>query len=462
MFEAVRFMEQKTKSKRLANRPRVVIIGGGFSGIECARNLRRSHAEVIVIDRNNHMAFQPLLYQVATGVLSENAIASPLRRIFEKQNNVTVLMADIKKIDVDEKSLRFSDSLIYWDYLVVAAGMENNYFGNSHWEKYCPGLKTVAEASNIRARILSAFENAERSFALGKDKDVDGWLTFVIVGGGATGVELAGAIKQLAVNRLSQEFNNINMTKTRVLLVDCKSRILSSMSVKSSTSAQHALERYGVEVLTNTAVTDVTSTYIKLNETSIPTRTVIWAAGVAGSPLAAQLADPLGIQLSRSGKIPVNPDLTVANRSDIRVIGDLVQLEDPQTKKEIPGVAQAALQMGRYAGRSINFSIQNKTLKKRIGPFKYHDKGAIATVGRGYAVLDASGIQLSGSIAWLIWAIAHIYFLINFRSRLAALWSWMLAYIFNSGINELIIANNVYSKDTLDLAIHDEKKQSSI
>ena len=420
----------------------MVIVGGGFGGIECARYLAGLHADVTIIDRNNHMVFQPLLYQVATGVLAENAIASPLRRIFEKQSNVKVLMADVKKVNITEKSLIFENGSITWDYLVLAAGMENDYFGNEQWRKYSSGLKTIAEASDIRAKILSAFENAERALALQQLEDVESWLTFVVVGGGPTGVELAGAIKQLAVNRISGEFKRIDVSKTRVLLVDCKSRLLSSMSMKSSNSAARKLETYGVEVLLNTSVNEINKTNIRLNNTTVRTHTVIWAAGVRGSPLASQIASQLGIQLPRIGKIPVNADLTIANRHDIRVIGDLAQLNNYRTNQSIPGVAQAALQMGRYAGRSIHHLLRNPTDSSNLKPFEYRDKGTMATVGKGYAVLDAYGFHLSGIIAWALWAVVHITFLINFRSRLAALWSWSLAYIFNNGINELIIKND--------------------
>ena len=435
-------MRQETASKTVVNKPHVVIVGGGFGGIECARYLAGLHADVTIIDRNNHMVFQPLLYQVATGVLAENAIASPLRRIFEKQSNVKVLMADVKKVNITEKSLIFENGSILWDYLVLAAGMENDYFGNEQWRKYSSGLKTIAEASDIRAKILSAFENAERALALQQLEDVESWLTFVVVGGGPTGVELAGAIKQLAVNRISGEFKRIDVSKTRVLLVDCKSRLLSSMSMKSSNSAARKLETYGVEVLLNTSVNEINKTNIRLNNTTVRTHTVIWAAGVRGSPLASQIASQLGIQLPRIGKIPVNADLTIANRHDIRVIGDLAQLNNYRTNQSIPGVAQAALQMGRYAGRSIHHLLRNPTDSSNLKPFEYRDKGTMATVGKGYAVLDAYGFHLSGIIAWALWAVVHITFLINFRSRLAALWSWSLAYIFNNGINELIIKND--------------------
>ena len=435
-------MGEETASKSVVKKPHVVIVGGGFGGIECARYLAGLHADVTIIDRNNHMVFQPLLYQVATGVLAENAIASPLRRIFEKQSNVKVLMADVKKVNLTEKSLTFKNGSIRWDYLVLAAGMEHDYFGNEQWRKYAWGLKTIAEASDIRAKILSAFENAERALALQQLKDVESWLTFVVVGGGPTGVELAGAIKQLAVNRISGEFKRIDVSKTRVLLVDCKSRLLSSMSMKSSNSAARKLEKYGVEVLLNTSVNEINKTSIRLNNTTVRTHTVIWAAGVKGSPLASQIASQLGIQLPRIGKIPVNADLTIANRHDIRVIGDLAQLKNYRTNQFIPGVAQAALQMGRYAGRSIHHSLRNPTDSSNLKPFEYQDKGTMATVGKGYAVLDAYGFHLSGIIAWALWAVVHITFLINFRSRLAALWSWSLAYIFNNGINELIIKND--------------------
>ena len=432
-------MRRSPQSGILTDRPTVAVVGGGFGGVECARALRKANANVVLIDRNNHSLFQPLLYQVATGVLTDSAIASPLRRIFERQSNATVLLADVKHIDVSARTLHFEDGTFSWDHLVLAAGMQNNYFGNDDWEHCAPGMKNLAEATRVRARILEAFEQAERAFTLGNHHEVDACLTFVVVGGGATGVELSGAIKQLAVDRIAGGFKSLDVSRTRVLLVDGGSRLLSGMSAQSSTSAQRILESYGVEVRLNTSVTSVTPEGVVANDETIKSRTVIWAAGVTGSPLAAQVAEQLGLSPAHGGRVPVNPDLTVATNATVRVIGDLAQLTDPKTGADIPGVAQGALQMGTYAGRAIRRELAGRTHSGASTPFRYRDKGMMATVGKGRAVLDAFGLHLSGFVAWLVWALVHIAFLINIRSRFAAIWSWSWAYVFNDGLNELII-----------------------
>ena len=393
----------------------------------------------ILIDRNNHSLFQPLLYQVATGVLTDSAIATPLRRIFERQPNVTVLLGEVERIDVDARELHLADDTLHWDHLVLAAGMKNNYFGNDGWKQHAPGMKTLGEATRVRDRILNAFEQAQLAFAVGDHAQVDSWLTFVVVGGGATGVELSGAIKQLAVDRIAGGFKRLDVARARVVLVDGGDRLLAGMSTQSSKAAQRTLESYGVEIRLNTSVTDVTEHGVQTDGEFINARTVIWGAGVTGSPLAAQLAEGLGLKPAHGGRVPVNPDLTVGDRDDVRVIGDLAQLTDPRTGHDVPGVAQGALQMGTYAGRSIERTLRGKGGSKPTKPFSYHDKGMMATVGKGRAVLDAFGVHLSGFLAWMVWALVHITFLINIRSRFAAIWSWSWAYVFNNGLNELII-----------------------
>ena len=423
----------------IEGRPNVVVIGGGFGGVECIRAMRKVDANLILIDRNNHSLFQPLLYQVATGVLTDSAIATPLRRIFERQRNVTVLLGDVQRIDVDARTLYLGEDSLQWDQLVLAAGMRNNYFGNDQWEQHAPGMKTLGEATRVRARILNAFEQAERAFAIGDHDEVDSWLTFVVVGGGATGVELSGAIKQLAVDRIADGFKRLDVSRARVLLVDGGNRLLAGMSTQSSKSAQKTLESYGVEVRLHTSVTDVTAQGVQTDGEFINARTVIWGAGVTGSPLATQLATGLGLSPAHGGRVPVNPDLTVSDRDDVRVIGDLAQLKDTRTDNDVPGVAQGALQMGTYAGRDIARLLAGRRSSGKVVPFKYRDKGMMATVGKGRAVLDAFGLHLSGFLAWMVWALVHITFLINIRSRFAAIWSWSWAYVFNNGLNELII-----------------------
>lgn len=445
-------MRRRPQSGILPERPTVVVVGGGFGGVECARALHKADANVVIIDRNNHSLFQPLLYQVATGVLTDSAIASPLRRIFERQFNSTILLADVQHIDVSAQTLHFEDGTFSWDHLVLAAGMENNYFGNDDWAESAPGMKNLAEATRVRARILEAFEQAERAFALGKHDEVEACLTFVVVGGGATGVELSGAIKQLAVDRISGGFKSLDVSRTRVLLLDGGNRLLAGMSTQSSSSAKRILESYGVEVRLNTAVTSVTPEGVVASGDTIASRTVIWAAGVTGSPLAAQVAEQLGLSPAHGGRVPVNPDLTVAAKGNVRVIGDLAQLKDPKTGADIPGVAQGALQMGGYAGRAIARELAGRKPSRKASAFKYRDKGMMATVGKGHAVLDAFGLHLSGFVAWLVWALVHIAFLINIRSRFAAIWSWSWAYVFNSGLNELIIKPEASPKKESDSA----------
>ena len=419
-------------------RPNVVVIGGGFGGVNCVRALRRADANVILVDRNNHALFQPLLYQVTTGVLTDSAIATPLRRIFEGDRHVTILRGTVERIDLDAKHIELNGETLAWDQLVIAAGMENNYFGRDDWRSHAPGMKTLSEATSIRAKILDAFEKAESAFAIGDESEVEPYLTFAVVGGGATGVELAGAIKQLAVDRIAGEFKSLDVSKARVILMDGGSRLLSSMSERSSHAARKTLERYGVEIRLNCQVTDVSSTGVQVGDEFIDARTVIWAAGVTGSPLANQINEQLQLTPAHGNRVPVNPDLTVGDRTDLRVIGDLAYIKDPRTGKEIPGVAQGALQMGSYAGRDLARQLRGRRSDSPT-PFKYFDKGMMATIGKGRAVLDAFGVHMSGFPAWAVWALIHIAFLINSRSRFTAIWSWSWAYVFNNGINELII-----------------------
>lgn len=419
-------------------RPRVVVVGGGFGGVACVRNLRRADVDVTLVDRRNHTLFQPLLYQVATGVLDDSSIASPIRRVFGRQKNVTVVKAEVEDFDVDRQVVKAGELEIPWDHLVIAAGVHTNYFGND-WEPLAPGLKTLEDAHVVRARILDAFEQAEVARVRGERRSIPAWLTFVVVGAGATGVEVSGAIKQLAVDRLAREFHELEVSRARVLLVEGGDRILASMSERSSAAARKTLERYGVEIRTGTRVVDVTRDGVRLavgdDEEFIEARTVIWGAGVKASPLAGRLADALGLESARGGTIPVAGDLTVEGRPDIRVIGDLAHHEQANGEP-VPGVAQGAIQMGIHAGKAISRIAAGKP--DDSSPFHYVDKGSLATIGRGQAVLDMGRWHLSGFLGWVIWAVVHITFLINFRSRVSAMGSWIWAYIVQDGVNELI------------------------
>lgn len=427
-------MRTRSKPGYVEGRPNIVIIGGGFGGIACAKALVRVDANVILIDRTNHHLFQPLLYQVATGVLGESDIAYPIRRIFCRDRNVSILVGEVEEIDMEKREVRAGGRQIKWDHLVVAAGMQDNYFGNDGWAEFAPGLKCLHQAEDIRNRVLDAFEQADLCF---DDDEVDvqkAWMTFVVVGGGATGVELAGAIKQLAVDQIAPDFKNLDTTKARVILVEGSERILQSMSTKTSDAARRMLNSYGVEVMEGRRVNDITATTVTIDDEVVEVRTVVWAAGVRGS----SLGEKLGVELGHGGRVPVEPDLTLASRPDVRVVGDLAQLSDPRTGKEVPGVAQGALQMGRYAGEFIELALRGHPDAGKQKPFTYFDKGTMATVGRGKAVLESRGVRLAGFSAWVVWALIHIFFLVGFRSRIAAMWSWAWAYLFFSANNEII------------------------
>ena len=421
-------------------RPNVVVVGGGFGGVSCVRALRRSNANVILVDRMNHTLFQPLLYQLATGVLDDSAIASPLRQVFARQKNVSVLRASVDGFDVEKRCVRAGELDIPFDHLVLAAGMKTSYFGNDQWASVAPGLKTLEDAHTVRGRILEAFEQAEYVRVWGEVEEVTPWLTFVVVGGGATGVEVAGAIKQLAVDRLAPEFKDLDVARCRVLLIEGGDRLLASMSQKSSAAAARTLKSYGVEIRLDTRVVDVSAEGVTITHGDtkevILTNTVVWGAGVTGSPLGARLAEALGVDTDRGGRIKVAGDLTVADRDDVRVIGDIARVETDDQGGTVPGIAQGAMQMGAYAGKAIAARIAGRAPSKK--PFSYFDKGSLATVGRGKAVLDMGRLHLSGFLGWMVWAVVHITFLVNFRSRLAAMGSWTFAYIFQTGVNELI------------------------
>lgn len=425
----------------IEGRPNVVVIGGGFGGVACIRKLGRIDANVVLIDRQNHSLFQPLLYQVATGVLSDSAIATPLRRIFGRRRDITVLRGEVDRLDLDRRIVHVGDLEMPWDHLVVATGVENNYFGRDDWAEHAPGMKSLSQALEVRSRVLNAFEQAELARARGDRDEIPSWLTFVVIGAGATGVELSGAIKQLAVDRLASEFKNLDVARARVVLVEGGDRVLASMSEKSSAAATRTLEKYGVEIRLGSMVTDITESGVQVGDEFIPSRTPIWAAGVKATGLGAMITSGLGMDRGPGGRVPVNPDLTVGDRTDIHVVGDLASSHDVKTDGPVPGVAQGAIQMGVYAGDAISRVLKGRP--KRTKAFQYFDKGSLATIGRGQAVLDAGPIHLSGFIAWIVWAIVHITFLINFRSRIAAMWSWAWAYVLQNGVNEIITGHDV-------------------
>jgi NADH dehydrogenase len=399
-----------------ARRPRVVIIGAGFGGLYAARALRRAPVDITLIDRRNHHIFQPLLYQVATAALNASDIAAPIRRIFRRHRSVTVLLAEARSIDLDSREVILPDHTIAYDYLIVATGATHSYFGHPEWAADAPGLKTIEDALDIRRRVLRAYEAAE----LETDPDARrGWLTFVIVGGGPTGVELAGALAEISRHALARDFRHFDPKDARIILAEGLERVLPTFPEKLSARAARQLENLGVEVRTNTMVTEVDDKGVTLGEKRIPARVVLWAAGVR----ASSLGETLGVSLDSAGRVLVQADLTLPGRKEVFVIGDLAALS--HNGKPVPGVASAAMQEGRHAAANIVRAVNGLPHE----PFEYVDKGMLATIGRFRAVADLRRLKLSGFLAWVAWLLVHIYFLIGFRNRLAVMFNWAWAFI---------------------------------
>jgi NADH dehydrogenase len=391
----------------------VLILGCGFAGLWAAQALRKAPVQVTVLDRTNHHLFSPLLYQVATAGLSAPSVAGPIRHILAGQRNTTVLMGEARSIEVDNKSVLLEDgSRIPYDYLIVATGSTHSYFGHDEWAPLAPGLKTLDDALEIRRRVLLAFERAE--VEADPDKRA-AWLTFAVIGAGATGVELAGTFAEIARHTLRGEFRRIDPHSARVVLVEGTDRVLPVYPPDLSRKAQLQLERLGVTVWVNRRVTEVDDASIAMGDERLSCRTVIWAAGVAASPLGASLGAPL----DRAGRVRVAPDLTVPGHPEIYVAGDLAAIEG------VPGIAPAAKQMGRHAAKNLILSLKSK----KTHPFHYRDYGQLATIGRNAAVAVMGRVKLSGFPAWLVWLVAHIYFLINFRNRVIVLIDWGWAYL---------------------------------
>jgi NADH dehydrogenase len=404
---------------------RVVIIGGGFGGLACARRLAGARAPdgsplgVTLVDRRNHHLFQPLLYQVATAALNPGDIAIPLRSILRGQANATVLLAEVERIDVAARTVHLADGSLAYDALVVAAGATHSWFGHGEWAPFAPGLKSLADALSMRERILRAWEAAERE---GDPERRRAWLTFVIVGAGPTGVELAGAVAEIGRESLARDFRSVDASQARVVLVEAAPRVLSTFPPDLSERARRQLERIGVEVRAGALVTAVDAEGLTLAVAGSPpqrlaARTVLWAAGVAASPLARSLGAPL----DRAGRVRVEPTLAVPGRSDLFVIGDLAALECDG--RPVPGVAPAAMQMGRHAAVNVLRALRGEPLL----PFRYRDKGSLATIGRAAAVAAIGRFHFSGLVAWLLWIAVHIFELIGFRNRLLVLvqWGWL-------------------------------------
>ncbi len=398
-------------------RPHVVIVGAGFGGLTAARALRRAPCDVTVVDRRNHHVFQPLLYQVATAGLSAPDIAAPIRHILRRQRNATVLLAEATGADLDRRSLRLDIGEMNYDFLIVAAGATHSYFGHPEWAAVAPGLKTLEDAIEIRRRVLLAFEEAERDPDEARRSQ---WLTFVVVGAGPTGVELAGTLAEIARHTLHSEFRRIDPARARILLIEGAPRVLPPYAADLSAKAQKQLEKLGVEVRTGQVVTGLDPRGVWLGEERIEARTVLWAAGVAASPLGRAL----GMPVDRAGRVLVEPELTLPGHRNVFIVGDLAAMAGP-SGQPVPGVAPAAMQMGRHAVNNIRRAIEGQPLRA----FRYSDKGSLATIGRRSGVADVQGLKMSGALAWLAWLSIHIFFLIGFRNRLVVMLDWAVSYL---------------------------------
>ncbi|HYM62640.1 MAG TPA: NAD(P)/FAD-dependent oxidoreductase [Thermoanaerobaculia bacterium] len=397
--------------------PRVLVIGGGFGGLYTARSLRHAPVRVTLLDRRNHHLFQPLLYQVATAALNPSDIAMPIRSIVRAQRNVEVVLGEATGIDPSNCRVILADGELTYDYLVIATGAAHSYFNHPEWEQHAPGLKTIEDALEIRRRILLAFEAAERE---SDPAAQTAWLTFVIVGAGPTGVELAGALTEIARHTMLRDFRHIDPSRARVILVEGLDRVLPPYPPELSASARKQLERLGVEVLTGRNVTEITANQVRIGEDTIATRTVLWGAGVKASPLARSL----GVPLDRAGRVVVEPDLTIPGHKNVFVIGDLAAVQQ-RDGSFVPGVAPAAIQEARHTARNIERAVEGQPLRA----FTYRDKGSLATIGRAAGVADFGRLRLSGFIAWFAWLAVHIFFLIGFRNRVLVMLQWAWAYV---------------------------------
>ncbi len=420
-------MERAEDEDEARGMPRVVIVGGGFGGLHVAKKLRRAEVEVCLVDRENFHLFQPLLYQVATAGLQAGDIASPIRAVLRRQDNTKVIKGEVHDIDRKERRVFFEHGEIDYDYLVLAAGMQTNYFGNDEWRKLAPGLKTLGDGLECRRRILEAFEQAEWT----DDDDLaEALLTFVIVGAGPTGVEMAGAISEIAHEVMVRDFRNIDSSKARVVLVDADSRVLSAYHDETSEQAKRDLEAMGVEVVLDSMVKDITDEGVHVGDRFIRSHTVIWAAGVAASPLGATL----DAELDNAGRVVVGPNLSLADDDRVFVIGDLAHAAG-EDGEALPGLAPVAIQQGIHTARNIRRRLKGKEYR----PFIYRDKGQMATLGRARAVAEIGKQRFSGFLAWMLWLFIHLLFLVGFRNRLFVLLDWFYAYVGMRRSSRLIV-----------------------
>jgi NADH dehydrogenase len=414
---ATRVPTSSSRRRPIVAKPHVVIVGGGFAGLNAAKGLKDAPVRVTLVDRRNHHLFQPLLYQVATAVVSPADIASPIRGILRRQENARVLLADVRSIDTERKIVQLDDGELDYDILILAPGASHAYFGRDEWAPLAPGLKTLEDALEIRRRVLSAFELAEKS---DDQAERDALMTFVVVGGGPTGVELAGALAEISRYSLARDFKIIDPTKARIYLLEGAGRILLAFHEKLAARAQVDLEKMGVTVKLNCLVTNIDESGVTAGGEFLPARTILWAAGVQASPLAKSL----GVELDRAGRVLISPDLTVPGHPEIMVIGDLAAGKD-QHGKPLPGTAPVAMQEGAWAAANVSRMLDGQALL----PFRYVDRGNMATIGRNKAVAEIKGLRLVGFFAWIAWAFIHIFNLISFRNRLNVSFHWIWSYL---------------------------------
>lgn len=435
-------MNQKT--------PEVVIVGGGFGGLNAAQKLCKYPVNITVLDRKNHHTFQPLLYQVATAGLSPGEIAAPIRGVLKKHKNTRVLMGEVVGFDLDKKLVDLRDgSTIPYDYLVVAAGATHSYFGHPEWETLAPGLKELEDATEIRRRVLLAFELAERRAAMtGKVEPVH----FVIVGGGPTGVELAGTLAEIARNTIAADFDCINPRDTKILLLEGGPRVLPAYPEDLSASAERQLRELGVDVMTNAIATSIEPGQVKVGDQVYPSTVTLWAAGVA----ASALGKALGVETDKPGRVIVNPDLSVPGHPQVFVIGDLASCKDQKTGKPLPGVAPVAIQQGRFVAKNIVRSVKGQPREE----FHYWDKGTMATIGRAAAVADLGKLHVSGFIAWMMWLFVHLMYLVGFRNRLLVFIEWGWAYLTYQRSARLITGSNELPGWRQQQKLHEDREPS--
>ena len=413
------------------NRPRVLIVGGGFAGLAAAKALAKAPVLVTLVDQRNHHVFQPLLYQVATAALSPADISAPIRSVLRHQHNCEVVLAEAQSVDLEHRRLVLDSCEIEYDYLVLAAGATHSYFGHDEWAAHAPGLKCIEDATELRRRLLLAFESAEYE---ADEVARRAALTFAIVGGGPTGVELAGAIKEIAGQTIPEDYRYIDTTTTRVILFEGMDRLLPPFPPKLSTRAKRDLERMGVEVRLGEMVTDINADGIRVGDEFVTVRNVFWAAGVKASPIA----ESLGVTLDRVGRVRVEPDLSVPSHPEVFVVGDLAAAQSADNDKPVPGVAQAAVQMGRHVGRIIASESAGHASPHERPPFAYRDKGMMAIIGKARAVAWIGRLKLGGTLAWLLWGGVHIAFLIGFRNRMQVMTSWLWNWLVNARDARLI------------------------